>query len=247
MCGICGEIRFDGRSADVAAVARMTDAMESRGPDSERRRGARPDRARASPAVDHRPVRLRRPADGGQRPRADAGVQRLYLQLPGPAHGAASRWATGSSPTADSEVVIKAFHHWGARCVDRFKGMFAFAIADRETGVVTLARDRLGIKPLYLAERPGRLRFASTVRALLEAGDVDTETRPLRAAPLHELPLGGAARRARCIEGVRKLPPATVRVIRPDGSHSDTVVLDARSSSAIRRARRGPPRTGRTR
>ena len=53
--------------------------------------------------------------------------------------------------------------------------MFAFAVADRETGVVTLARDRLGIKPLYLAETPGRLRFASTVRALLDAGDVDTE------------------------------------------------------------------------
>jgi len=47
--------------------------------------------------------------------------------------------------TADSEVVIKAFHHWGVRCVDRFKGMFAFAVANWDTGAVTLARDRLGI------------------------------------------------------------------------------------------------------
>ena len=55
--------------------------------------------------------------------------------------------------------MIKAFHNWGPRCVDRFKGMFAFAIADRDSGVVTLARDRLGIKPLYLAALPGRLAF----------------------------------------------------------------------------------------
>ena len=124
--------------------------------------------------------------------------------------------------TADSEVVIKAFHRWGIHCVDRFKGMFAFAIADRETGVVTLARDRLGIKPLYLAETAGRLRFASTVRALLEAGDVDTELD--RHALHHYMSFHSVVPAPRTIyRGVRKLPPATVRVIQPDGSHNDTV------------------------
>ena len=77
--------------------------------------------------------------------------------------------------TADSEVLIKAFRRWGARCVERLKGMFAFAIADRDSGVVTLARDRLGIKPLYIAASPGKVRFASSVRALLDGGNVDTE------------------------------------------------------------------------
>ena len=57
----------------------------------------------------------------------------------------------------------------------QFKGMFALVVADRESGVVTLARDRLGIKPLYLAQTPGRLRFASTLRALSHAGGVDTD------------------------------------------------------------------------
>ena len=124
--------------------------------------------------------------------------------------------------TADSEVVIKAFHRWGTGCVDRFKGMFAFAIADRDTGVVTLARDRLGIKPLYLAETPGRLRFASTVRALLDAGDVDTELD--RYALHHYMSFHSVVPAPRTIyRGVRKLPPATVRVIQPDGSHTDTV------------------------
>ncbi len=58
--------------------------------------------------------------------------------------------------------------------MDHFIGMFAFAIVNTDTGVVTLGRDRLGIKPLYLADTPGRLRFASSVQALLRAGDVDT-------------------------------------------------------------------------
>ncbi len=128
--------------------------------------------------------------------------------------------------TADSEVVIKAFHEWGTRCVERFKGMFAFAIADRDSGVVTLARDRLGIKPLYVAESPGMLRFASTVRALLDGGGVDTELD--RHALHHYMSFHAVVPAPRTIyRGVRKLPPATVRVIQPDGSLTDTVYWTA--------------------
>src|SRR6185312_2376194 len=118
--------------------------------------------------------------------------------------------------------VIKGFHHWGTRCVEKFKGMFAFAIAERETGMVTLARDRLGIKPLYVAEAPGRLRFASTVRALLDGGDVDTELD--RHALHHYMSFHSVVPAPRTIyRGVRKLPPATVRVIQPDGAHAETL------------------------
>jgi asparagine synthase (glutamine-hydrolysing) len=124
--------------------------------------------------------------------------------------------------TADSEVVIKAFHKWGPRCVERFKGMFAFAIADRDSGEVTLGRDRLGIKPMYLAAAPGRLRFASTMRALLDGGDVDTELD--RHALHHYMSFHSVVPAPRTMyRGVRKLPPATVRVIRPDGAYTETV------------------------
>jgi asparagine synthase (glutamine-hydrolysing) len=88
--------------------------------------------------------------------------------------------------------------------------------------VVTLARDRLGIKPLYLASAPGRLRFASSVRALLDAGEVDTELD--RHALHHYMSFHSVVPAPRTMyRGVRKLPAATVRVIQPDGSHTDTV------------------------
>ena len=78
-------------------------------------------------------------------------------------------------------MILKALRRSGAvDCVDHFLGMFAFAIAERDTGRVVLARDRLGIKPLYLDQTPQRLRFASTLPALLAAGGVDTSIDPSR-------------------------------------------------------------------
>lgn len=221
MCGIGGEIRFDGRSADVAAVARMAEAMRSRGPDSD---GVV---AYGPVALGHRRLSIIDLSTRGAQPMVDSALG-LTLVFNGCIYNyqdlrrELETFGYQFFSTADSEVVIKAFHRWGARCVERFKGMFAFAIADRDSGVVTLARDRLGIKPLYLAETPGRLRFASAVRALLVAGEVDTELD--RYALHHYMSFHSVVPAPRTIyQGVRKLPPATVRVIQPNGSHTDTV------------------------
>ena len=221
MCGICGEIRWDDQSADIGAVTRMTAAMASRGPDSD---GVF---AHGRIAFGHRRLSIIDLSARGAQPMIDSdlgltlvfnGCIYNYQDLRKELEAAGYRFFS----SADSEVVIKAFHRWGIHCVDRFKGMFAFAIADRETGVVTLARDRLGIKPLYLAETSGRLRFASTVRALIDAGDVDTELD--RDALHHYMSFHSVVPAPRTIyRGVRKLPPATVRVIAPDGSCDDTV------------------------
>ncbi len=221
MCGICGEIRWDGQAADVGAVARMTGAMTSRGPDGD---GVV---ARGGVALGHRRLSIIDLSARGAQPMVDSelgltlvfnGCIYNYKELRSELQATGYRFFS----TADSEVVIKAFHNWGARCVDRFKGMFAFVIAAHDSGVVTLARDRLGIKPLYLATSPGRLRFASTVRALLDAGDVDTELD--REALHHYMTFHSVVPAPLTIyRGVRKLPPATVRVIQPDGSHADTL------------------------
>jgi asparagine synthase (glutamine-hydrolysing) len=221
MCGICGEIRFDGQSADVAAVTRMTVAMTSRGPDSD---GVV---AHGPVALGHRRLSIIDLSAHGAQPMVDSDLG-LTLVFNGCIYNyrelrkELEAFGYQFFSTADSEVVIKAFHRWGTRCVERFKGMFAFAITDRESGVVTLARDRLGIKPLYLAETPTRLRFASTVRALLDGGGVDTELD--RYALHHYMSFHSVVPAPRTIyRGVRKLPPATVRVIQPDGTHADTV------------------------
>jgi len=121
----------------------------------------------------------------------------------------------------DTEVILKAYHAWGADCVKRFHGMFAFCIWERDSGRVVLARDRLGIKPLYLAEGPNRLRFASSLPALLAAGDVDTDIDPV--ALHHYMSFHAVVPPPFTIlKGVRKLPPATVAVIEPDGTRKDT-------------------------
>jgi asparagine synthase (glutamine-hydrolysing) len=221
MCGICGEIRFDGTSADVRAVSRMTDVMVPRGPDSD---GIV---AHGPVAFGHRRLSIIDLSACGAQPMVDSdlgltlvfnGCIYNYKQLRAELESAGYKFFS----TADSEVLLKAFHKWGPRCVERFKGMFAFAIADRTTGVVTLGRDRLGIKPLYIAEVPGGLRFASSVRALLAAGGVNTELD--RQALHHYMSFHAVVPAPHTIyQGVRKLPPATVRVIQPDGKHADTV------------------------
>ncbi|TCT10027.1 asparagine synthase (glutamine-hydrolysing) [Tepidamorphus gemmatus] len=124
--------------------------------------------------------------------------------------------------TGDTEVILKAWHAWGMDCVDRFHGMFAFAIHERDSGRLILGRDRFGIKPLYLAESAGRLRFASTLPALLAAGDVDTSIDPVA---LHTyMTFHAVVPPPRTIlNGVRKLPPATIRIVEPDGRSNDRV------------------------
>src|SRR3954454_48165 len=118
-------------------------------------------------------------------------------------------------------VTLKGYPPWGTNFVSHLHGIFAFVIAERDTGRVVMARDRLGIKPLYLAESPGRLRFASTLPALLRAGGVDTSIDPV--ALHHYLSWHAVVPAPRTIlRGVRKLPPATYRVIEPDGRARDT-------------------------
>jgi len=122
--------------------------------------------------------------------------------------------------TGDTEVILKAYHAWGDGFVERLSGMFAFAIWERDTGRVVLGRDRLGIKPIYYSETPGRFRFASTLPALLAAGDVDTSLDP---AALHYYMSFHAVVPAphTMLQGVRKVPPATVVTIEADGRRTE--------------------------
>ena len=116
----------------------------------------------------------------------------------------------------DTEVILKAYDHWGERCVERLIGMFAFAIWDIRKRTLFLARDRLGIKPLYYSRCGGNcFRFASNTQALLE-GDLDTDIDPVG---LHsQLTLHAVIPAPRTIlKGIRKLPPASTLTIDSQG------------------------------
>ncbi|GAB5376854.1 MAG: N-acetylglutaminylglutamine amidotransferase [Acuticoccus sp.] len=124
--------------------------------------------------------------------------------------------------SGDTEVILKAYHAWGPRCVEKFHGMFAFAIHERDSGRVVLARDRFGIKPFYYTENSRRLRFASSLQAILAAGDVDTSIDPVGLN--HYMSFHAVVPPPRTIlNGVKKLPPATIRVIEPDGTARDEI------------------------
>lgn len=122
---------------------------------------------------------------------------------------------------SDTEVLIKAYHRWGDDFVSHLFGMFAFAIVERDSGRVLLGRDRLGIKPLYLTEDNHRVRFASTLPALLAGGGVDTRIDPV--ALHHYMSFHSVVPAPHTIlRGVRKVPPASLVAIEPDGRRTVT-------------------------
>ncbi|HET9254352.1 MAG TPA: N-acetylglutaminylglutamine amidotransferase [Pseudonocardiaceae bacterium] len=219
MCGIAGEMTFDGTPADTDAVSAMTAALHRRGPDGW---GIH---AGGHAALGHRRLKIIDLSDRASQPMVDSelgltavfnGCVYNYRELRSELGAAGYRFFSDS----DSEVLIKAYHRWGTGCVDHFLGMFAFAVLERDTGRLVLGRDRLGIKPLYLSRTPRRLRFASALPALLAAGDVDTDIDPV--ALHHYLSFHSVVPPPRTIlAGVRKLPPATIRTVHPDGRHED--------------------------
>lgn len=234
MCGLAGEIRFDGRPADIAAIERADDVLAPRGPDDGGLwwHGAHSVASRRLSIID--------PSMAGTQPMVDAqlgltvafnGCIYNHAILRGELEGLGHVFRSHS----DTEVIAKAFAEWGVRCVERFHGMFAIAIIEHESGRLVLARDRFGVKPLYVDHSPERLRFASTLPALLAAGGVDTTIDAVALS--HYLSLNAIVPSPRTIiAGVRKLPPATVRVVGSDGTARDTVYWSLRFERTPERA-----------
>lgn len=225
MCGICGEVRFDGGSPSVSAVSKMADVLSPRGPD------ASGIVIRGNIGFGHRRLRILDLSEKSQQPMIDADLG-LTLVFNGCIYNfrelrtELEQKGYKFFSDGDTEVILKAWHAWGESCVTRFLGMFAFAIHERDTGRVILARDRFGIKPLYIAEAEGALRFASSLPALVKAGGIDTSID--RAALHNYMSFHAVVPPPRTIyNGVRKLPPATIRVYEPNGRFADRIYWQA--------------------
>lgn len=215
MCGIAGEVRFDDQRPDLAALEQATQSMDRRGPD------ACGLQAQGHVAFGHRRLKIIDLTDAAQQPLVDSelgltvvfnGCIYNHRELRGELEGKGYRFFS----TGDTEVIVKAYHAWGEDFVHRLNGMFAFAIAERDTGRVLIGRDRLGIKPLYYAETPGAIRFASTLQALLAYKDVDRSLDP-DALNFYFTFHAVVPAPWTMMRGVRKLPPATLMRIEPDG------------------------------
>ncbi|MCM2341032.1 N-acetylglutaminylglutamine amidotransferase [Rhodoferax sp.] len=227
MCGICGELRFDATAPDMTAISSMSDKLARRGPDHA---GTYQD---GPLAFGHRRLSIIDLSAHAHQPMVDAMLQ-LTLVFNGTIYNyrelRCELQAKGYQffSEGDSEVILKSYHAWGDQCVTRFKGMFAFAIWDQRSSQLFLARDRFGIKPLYLNQTSQRLRFASSLPALLAGGGIDTA---LDAVALHHhFTLHTVVPAPRTVlKGVRKLPPATTLRFDPDGTVTEQLywTLDA--------------------
>ena len=169
MCGIAGLLDLAGRAVDPATLERMARTIRHRGPDDSG--------VYAEGSVGLANVRLAviDTSPAGHQPMASAdgryvivyngelyNYRELAAELADSGHSFASR--------TDTEVVLHAYQEWGPDCLHRFNGMFAFAVWDTRTRELFVARDRLGIKPLYYVTIGGTFAFGSEVKALIAAG-----------------------------------------------------------------------------
>jgi asparagine synthase (glutamine-hydrolysing) len=204
MCGIVGFCEADpARRVDEKLLARATRALAHRGPDGE---GFL---VRGPVGLGHRRLSIIDLAGGGQplfHPNGRLGVVFNgeiydYREIRADLLAAGCPLRTVS----DTEVIVHAYEREGPACLQRFTGMFAFAVWDGRDGSVFVARDRLGKKPLFYHERAGRLAFASELKALLEDGSIAREIDP--QALEDYLAYSYVPGERSILRGIRKLPP----------------------------------------
>ncbi len=210
MCGICGVADLDvDRPVDAAVLRRMNHALRHRGPDEE----GYYEGTHAALAMCR--LRVIDPA-GGSQPMGneDGSIWLVYngevynfRELRGELEARGHRFRTRS----DTEVVVHGYEAFGVDVVTRLRGMFAFALWDERQQRLLLARDRLGIKPLYYWQSGDRLAFASELKSLLELPDLPRQVEP-EAVDLY-FTYGYVPAPWTAFRGVCKLPPGHVLVL----------------------------------
>jgi asparagine synthase (glutamine-hydrolysing) len=225
MCGIAGAVgALDGRV--VEGVRRMSAAQLHRGPDSSGSWRTKPEDNGIGAVLAHRRLAIIDLSEDGSQPMTDPetgnvivfngeiyNFQSLRQQL--------KRDGASFRSRSDTEVILKAYARWGADSVTHLRGMFAFALWDATRRSVLFARDRLGIKPLYLCSvvQPGGRRallFASEVRALLASGLVEREIDPVGLASYAWQ--GFVVGPSTIVRGVELLPTGTYATASEDGA-----------------------------
>lgn len=166
MCGIAGLIRLDGSVVSTSELVKMTDSIAHRGPDGQGQWVER------NVGLGHRRLAIIDLTDAGKQPMFSAdnryvmvyngevyNFEELKKELMSLGHQFASR--------TDSEVLLNALIQWGVEAIPRFNGMFSLALWDRHQQRLLLARDRYGIKPMYISKQGSNVAFASEQKAIV--------------------------------------------------------------------------------
>ena len=216
MCGICGELRLDNSRSNPETIQKMLGPLQRRGPDHEGTYFSK------GLGLGHRRLSIIDLLERANQPMNDSynkfsivfnGTIYNYPQL----RNELIQLGQTFISTSDTEVILKAYVQWGKGCVEKFVGMFAFAIWNEDDQELFLVRDRLGIKPLYYVQTKKFFRFASNTQALLAAGDVNTNFDNVGLH--HQLTLHAVVPAPTTIlQGLKKLPPAHTLSIGANGT-----------------------------
>ncbi len=204
MCGILAILRRDGRPVDEGLAAAMRDTMRHRGPDDVGLLVEGP------VALAHRRLSIVDLTDAGHQPMSNEdgsvwvvfnGEVYNYVELAAELAARGHRFRSH----CDTEVIVHAWEEWGTGCLDRFVGMFGFALWDRRTRQLFVARDRIGIKPLYYHATPRLFACASEIKALLDDPAIPRRVNPVAMADYVYTGQFMAGRTP--FQGIEELPP----------------------------------------
>ena len=214
MCGICGQFRFDGENVSSKSLTSMMSKLAKRGPDSNGKW------LEGKVGFGHQRLSIIDLSSHGNQPMVDD-LLKLTLVYNGTIYNYKSLRSQligkGYSffSHSDTEVIIKAYHYWGENCIKYLDGMFAFCLWDQSNEKLFIARDRIGIKPLYYNLSNKAFTFASNSQALLTQ-KLDKSINPL--ALQQQLSLHGVVPAPNTIiNGIQKVKPATVITINAKG------------------------------
>ena len=219
MCGICGQLRFDNKSVDSKDLNIMMSKIARRGPDSSG------EWAQTGVGFGHQRLSIIDLSNHAHQPMEDQ-VLDLVLVFNGTIYNykalrvELSKQGYEFFSQSDTEVILKAYHFWGEDCVLHLDGMFAFCIWDKKQQHLFVARDRMGIKPLYFNLTDQAFSFASNAQSLVAIG-ADTSINSV--ALQQQLSLHAVVPAPNTVlAGVNKIKPATTLIIKSNGDIKET-------------------------
>ena len=219
MCGICGQLRFDNKSVDSKDLNIMMSKIARRGPDSSG------EWAQTGVGFGHQRLSIIDLSNHAHQPMEDQALD-LVLVFNGTIYNykalrvELSKQGYEFFSQSDTEVILKAYHFWGKDCVLHLDGMFAFCIWDKKQQHLFVARDRMGIKPLYFNLTDQAFSFASNTQSLVAIG-ADTSINSV--ALQQQLSLHAVVPAPNTVlAGVNKIKPATTLIIKSNGDIKET-------------------------